>query len=358
MSLLKDRKTAQLGTPDSPSPLVLSFPVAAATTIYAGAMVATDSSGNAVPAAATSSLKIWGRAKKQVVNTVAAGFGGAADLSIEVERGAFFFDASGSVTESDVGKLCYAVDDKSVATSDSSGTRPLAGIIFQVDSTFGVGVLLGGASQLGGELTTGTGLGAFFARGVGPTTNVSDLTAFTVASNDGLTYVAGDQVLLYAQTAAKENGPYVVGTVAVGVAPLTRPTWWPDTAVVKTGAKITVGGEGTLFGPSDWKVCAASAAIVVGTDSAALFPRYVGQQVSLTAGVKSITNVPVLSATKSTAIIDLITATTATSTTMYTTSSFAASTTGAGTVIVISKVNGATLSTLDGSTLNVGICNW
>jgi hypothetical protein len=38
--------------------------------------------------------------------------------------------------------------------------------------------------------------------------------------------VAGDVVLLYAQTDPTENGPCVVGGVAAGVAALTRPAWW------------------------------------------------------------------------------------------------------------------------------------
>jgi len=354
-ALAKDFKGLQQGTPDQPSPTLLSFPVAAETTIYAGGIVCTNASGYAVPASASTSLKVWGRAKRQVVNTTANGFGSAADLYVYVERGSFAYGGSG-FTIADVGKLCYVTDDNNVSLTDSSGTKPLAGVIMAFVSSTKVFVLLGGLTLLGGEI--GLGGGGFTARGVGPTSNVSNLTAFTVASNDGVTYVAGDTVVLYAQTSAIENGPYLVGAVDAGTAPLTRPSWWPTGATVKSGTQLQLGGEGTLFSNTRWKVCAASAAIVVGTDSAALFPAFVAQRVTLNSGTSSITNVPILSATKSTAMISLITATTATSTMLYTASAFTASTTGNGTVAIHARTNGATESTLDGSALNVGICNW
>ncbi|MFI0434026.1 MAG: hypothetical protein ACH36H_12910, partial [Candidatus Nanopelagicales bacterium] len=43
--------------------------------------------------------------------------------------------------------------------------------------------------------------------------NVASLAAFTVASNDGLTYTEGQRVLLANQTTAAQNGIYVVGAV-------------------------------------------------------------------------------------------------------------------------------------------------
>ena len=59
-ALAQDRITNQYGTPDSVEPLLLSFPVAAATTIYGGSLVATNAAGYAVPASASNALKIWG----------------------------------------------------------------------------------------------------------------------------------------------------------------------------------------------------------------------------------------------------------------------------------------------------------
>ena len=58
------------------------------------------------------------------------------------------------------------------------------------------------------------------------TSNVASLTVATVAnidgSSQGVTLVEGNRVLLAAQTDASENGIYVVGSVAGGVAALTR----------------------------------------------------------------------------------------------------------------------------------------
>jgi predicted RecA/RadA family phage recombinase len=150
MALSKDAKITQVGTPDSPSPLVLAFPVAAATTIYAGAIVATGTDGYAVPATNLASglanYKVWGRAKRQVVNTTAAGFGSAGQLTVEIERGCFFYLQSGTtITKSDVGKRVYAADDTTVTLTTATGSNPLAGVVFAVDSnrSDSVGVLLG-----------------------------------------------------------------------------------------------------------------------------------------------------------------------------------------------------------------------
>ena len=59
---MADRKSNQLGTPDVVYPTLLSLLVAASTTIYAGDMVAVNSSGYAVPASGTDpTLRILGR---------------------------------------------------------------------------------------------------------------------------------------------------------------------------------------------------------------------------------------------------------------------------------------------------------
>ncbi len=332
----------------------LSFPMYQATTIYAGGLVMTNSTGYAVPVTAVGAgAKIWGRAEKTVVNTTAAGYGTSGDLNVTVKQGTFYFDGSG-FTIGDVGKYCYAVDDNNVSLTDGAGLYPLCGVVYSVSSTLGIAVRVGHSTPF--DTVDNAGSAAFTVRGVGDASN-GTLATYTTAG-DGITYVAGDQVLLYAQTAAAENGPYVFGTVASASAALTRPGWWPTGSTVKTGTVVRVGGEGTLFRNTEWKVCAASAAIVVGTDSAAIFPGRVNQQVTLNSGTLAVTNVPILSATKTCAIIDLITATSATSTFLYTASAFTASVTGSGTVALHAKEKAVTESTLDGSTLNLGIVNW
>lgn len=250
-----DIKTDRLGTDDLPQPITLRFPVAASTTIYAGSMVATNTSGNAVPASASSTLKIWGRAKSQQANTGAAGA-----LTVEVEVGAFYFTngtGADAISSANVGQLCYASDDQTVNLTDAAGTRPAAGVIMQMpdSGTAKVAVLTGfpslySAPQAAGGLQAGM-VPPHAARGMA-TSNVADLTAFTVA-NDGITLAAGDRVLLPSQTTSSQNGIYVVGTVAVGAAPLTRATDFDDslTAEFQPGVVVQVQ-EGTVGAGTRW----------------------------------------------------------------------------------------------------------
>lgn len=103
------------------------------------------------------------------------------------------------------------------------------------------------------------------------TSNVSDLSAFTVAGNDGLTYAAGERVLLAKQTTATEDGIYVVGTVGGGTAPLTRAADWAPGAVLPGGSEVMVN-EGTSWKNTKWFASLAGS-ITVGTSSPAFYPR-------------------------------------------------------------------------------------
>lgn len=112
-------------------------PVKAATTIWQGAMVAIDSAGWAVPAAATASLKVIGRADDTAANAGANG-----DLNVRVATGIYRWgnsSAGDAITRADIGADCYAVDDQTVAKTSATNTRPVAGKIFDVDA-FGVWV--------------------------------------------------------------------------------------------------------------------------------------------------------------------------------------------------------------------------
>ena len=138
------------------------------------------------------------------------------------------------------------------------------------------------------NLETGEGTPAFRARGV-VTANVADLSAFTVAGNDGITYVAGDVVFLANQTTAKQSGPYVVGTVGTGTAPLTRPSWWAAASTIPVGQIIEIGPEGTKWGASSWKTEAAKNK-VVDTDDPNFYPRVVQGTQALTAGSATVSS--------------------------------------------------------------------
>lgn len=107
--------------------LIFNYPVAAATTIYQGTQVAVNSSGYAVPAADTSGLRVIGRAEETVTNS-----GSAGDLTINVKRGVFLFDNSGTsaVDADDIGKFAFVEDDQTIA--ESSTNKVIAGRVVGV----------------------------------------------------------------------------------------------------------------------------------------------------------------------------------------------------------------------------------
>ena len=107
--------------------------VAAATVIYAGAMVAVNVAGNAVPVTTALNLKGVGRAERRADN---AG-GAAGDVSVEVSAGIFRFAnsaAGDAITQADIGSDCYGVDDQTVAKTSATNTRSVVGKIFDVDA--------------------------------------------------------------------------------------------------------------------------------------------------------------------------------------------------------------------------------
>ena len=74
-----------------------------------------------------------GRAEQTVDNS--AGAAGAA--TVEYRRGVFPFANSGGgdlIAQGDVGKLCWIVDDQTVAKTDGGGTRSRAGLIDGVEA--------------------------------------------------------------------------------------------------------------------------------------------------------------------------------------------------------------------------------
>jgi hypothetical protein len=121
------------------NPLLISVPVAAGVKIYAGALVAVSATGLATPGITATTLTYLGRAEEQIDNTA----GAASAKSVLVRRGeAFKFAnlAADLVTQASLGKLCYIVDDQTVALTNGVGTRSAAGIVLGVESD-GVWVL-------------------------------------------------------------------------------------------------------------------------------------------------------------------------------------------------------------------------
>ena len=110
-----------------------NFPLAAAANIHVGAMVALNATGYLVPASTSTTLTCVGRAEASVDNT------GGADGTVNSEVGAGIYRYANSaaadlIARSDIGANCYAVDDQTVAKTDGTSTRSVAGKIFDVDA--------------------------------------------------------------------------------------------------------------------------------------------------------------------------------------------------------------------------------
>lgn len=134
MALTADRNTAYKDGG------LAAYGVAAATVIFAGALVAVNSSGYAVPASDTAGLRVVGRAEERQDNS--AGADGALTVSIREGKVLGMKNSAGNaVTAADIGRPVYVEDDETVA--NAGGTNSIiAGICIGLDS-YGVWVATG-----------------------------------------------------------------------------------------------------------------------------------------------------------------------------------------------------------------------
>lgn len=111
---------------------VFEDPVAANAKLYIGSLVALNATGFAVPGSTATTLRARGRAEIQVNNT--GGADGA--ITVKVKRGVYKFVnlAADAITRADIGAQAFIVDDQTVARTNGTGTRSVAGLIRQVDS--------------------------------------------------------------------------------------------------------------------------------------------------------------------------------------------------------------------------------
>lgn len=111
---------------------LLALKAAAAKKYLAGALCARDANGRATPGATATTLVGVGRVAETVDNS--AGIDDAVD--VQIEKGIFRFanDGVAPAALADIGNNCYIVDDQTVAKTDGTGTRSVAGKIFDVDS--------------------------------------------------------------------------------------------------------------------------------------------------------------------------------------------------------------------------------
>lgn len=114
-----------------PLPPLVDYPQKGSTTIYQGSLVVL-AAGYLKPGVTGTGLLCVGMAEKGSVNS---GADGAVIVAVRpgVHRWANSANAD-AIAQADVGTLCYVVDDQTVAKTDGTGTRSIAGTIAAVDS--------------------------------------------------------------------------------------------------------------------------------------------------------------------------------------------------------------------------------
>lgn len=265
----------------------------------------------------------------------------------------------------------YFHNNREFAKSNSG--RSVAGVFLCLDpkrpTTHAIarisleGAAIGKALAAAIEAPTRTARGVVYS-------NVSDLAAFTVASDDGLTYVEGDRVLLAAQTTAAQCGVYVVGAVSSGTAALTRAADMPSGARLPNGSVVEVS-EGTWYRGSSWKAMSTTTGgAVIGTNDPVFYPRSFRQTVTLAAGTYKIglgstatPDEPLFLYSTTTSVVNVTRDTaggTLTGTVMYAcpVTTRTAGKAGAAFVVINSVIEAGTIQNQDTSTLSVLVTNW
>ena len=111
---------------------IVELPAAAAKRFFAGALAAVDADGNATPGAVAATLRGLGRVEAYADNS-----GGAAGAQrVRIRRGCFRWANSTSgdlITRADIGNNAFIVDDQTVAKTNGTNTRSVAGRIADVD---------------------------------------------------------------------------------------------------------------------------------------------------------------------------------------------------------------------------------
>jgi len=179
-----------------------------------------NATGYAVPGATATGQIAVGRARDQVDNSA----GASGDLNVEIEEGVFRFSnstAGDEITKAQIGDACYIVDDATVAKTNGTSTRSVAGYIRDVD-TDGVWVEFKNTISNDGDLVS--------------TNNLSDVAnAGTSRSNIGANKIP---ITLRATS--------LVGTTVYGVVSPIAGTITTIHSVLKGGALTT--GNATLTG--------------------------------------------------------------------------------------------------------------
>lgn len=281
---MADVKTWQISA-DNAIPKTGSLPVDANTIIEGGRLVwsriDTGYATNSTYALAhPTNVRCWGICAQHTDNSTATPQSGAngtaGSCMVPLYAGVSLLKGDSTVTLVDMGSYVYLQSDSgttapTVQDTDGGGSLPLVGYVAPYvrsstaspdPSAIPVAIGMARPDVANPELPGGSS-SAYRMTGV-VTSNVGTLSSFTVASTD-LTFVAGDQVLLVNQTTASQNGPYVVGTVTTGTAPLTRPDWWAA-GTVHVQPEVFYVNKGTQGANSRWMIT-TSGSITVDTTS-------------------------------------------------------------------------------------------
>jgi hypothetical protein len=139
--------------PDYETKQVLTPPVQAGVVIWSGGIVVLDD-GMAVPGRSAPGLTVLGIALGRVDNRTYPTSLYGRKRRVSVVSGVVQFENSRGVDaigEADVGKLCYIVDDRTLARTDSGGRRSRAGTVREVERDRRVWVELGVLPVAGGR---------------------------------------------------------------------------------------------------------------------------------------------------------------------------------------------------------------
>lgn len=108
--------------------------VAASVKIFGGGLVMRNAAGYLTKGATATGCFGVGRADETADNSA----GGAGALGVNYRVGCFAFANSAStdlITQAEIGKVCYIVDDQTVAKTNGSSTRSPAGIVEGIEGT-------------------------------------------------------------------------------------------------------------------------------------------------------------------------------------------------------------------------------
>lgn len=117
--------------------------LAAATTIYKGALCAVNAAGYIVPASDTAGLVVVGIAQSQVVN---AGAAGAAEIAMVTGVWKFANHGAALVAQANMHRVVYVQDDQTVR--GTGGTNSIIAGVCELIETDGVWVYVGPQNAL------------------------------------------------------------------------------------------------------------------------------------------------------------------------------------------------------------------